>query len=122
MNQTYIPSNMQKTETNALMKYTDDITSFKGARCVYSRIGIEVLKDIVKSINEAVYSSLIKKSIKENKLNLCHAIELGLRLNDRKKIDGMRWFYTIEETISMGFKKPKAKKQIKKKSKRQVKN
>ena len=122
MNPTLIPSDMENYKTNVLMKYTDDISSFKGARCVYSRIGREVLKDIVKSINESVYASLIKKKITENKLNLCHAIELGLRLNDRKKKDGKRWFYTIEETISMGFKKPKAKKQIKKTSKRQVKD
>jgi len=118
MSKEVIPSDMKKYKTDLLMKYTDDITSFKGARCVYSRIRIDVLKDIVKSINKTVYTSLIKKLITENKLNLCHAIELGLRLNDRKKKDGRRWFYTLEETISMGFKKPKQKTKAKRQSKK----
>ena len=89
---------LKKQKTMFLMKFSDEIGTL-GYFCLHSA---------GRTSKDELVSYLIKlgnntRTNKDNRLPICHSLEVQLRNNDKNEKDGKRWFYTFEEAISLGY-------------------
>ena len=84
-------------KTDYLMKFSNDITS-AGFSCINTR---ESKNDILLYLKNMGGGDKLNNT--NSWIEICHSLEKQLRINDKAKKDGKRWFYTFEEAISLQY-------------------
>ena len=89
-------------KTDNVMKFSDN-KSRPGYVCNTTNRDKRVLKNYYKNIGGQ--DEIEKREKLSNKETICFYLEKQLRINDKEKKDGKRWFYTLEEAIQLNIHK-----------------